>query len=156
MGRIHYLGLAPVLLAAACYESNPDYAGTDDTGDLCRVGNVLDDETRRRMAEHIHWPSAGCRDDHTKQAPVGSFAPNELGLYDMSGNVWEWVYDAHAPYLAGPAKDPVGPEPWIGKGVVRGGSWFQRVNHLEAWHRRAIAPSDRSMDGGFRVARSEL
>lgn len=72
-------------------------------------------------------------DGHTSTAPVGSYPPNDYGLYDMSGNVWEWCADYYRPdyYLSSPTHNPPGPtdsldpqEPQIIKRVQRGGSFM--------------------------------
>ena len=72
-------------------------------------------------------------DGHTKTAPAGSFEPNDYGLYDMSGNVWEWCSDYYRPdyYLTTAIHNPRGPdgswdplEPNIIKRVQRGGSFM--------------------------------
>ncbi len=72
-------------------------------------------------------------DGYRTTAPVASFPPNKYGLYDMSGNVWEWVSDYYRPdyYANSPRKNPPGPmdsfdpqEPHIIKRVQRGGSFM--------------------------------
>ncbi len=63
--------------------------------------------------------------DGTSTTPVKSYPPNGYGLYDMAGNVWQWVQDWYDPeyYARSPSADPPGPENGRDK-VLRGGSWF--------------------------------
>lgn len=56
--------------------------------------------------------------------PVAGKLPNELGLYDMSGNVWEWVQDYAAPYSEAEQTNPVGHAKNTGRVIKRGGSWY--------------------------------
>jgi formylglycine-generating enzyme required for sulfatase activity len=81
-------------------------------------------------------------------APVRKFDPNPYGLYDMAGNVWEWVNDFFGPYSAGPVTDPTGPA--AGKDhVIRGGSWdSDPTQHLRISFRKAYDKAGPSV--GFR------
>jgi formylglycine-generating enzyme required for sulfatase activity len=65
---------------------------------------------------------------------VGTLAPNELGIHDMSGNVWEWCSDYYAPYPSTPLLNPKGPSTGINK-VYRGGSWLDNINYTRITNR---------------------
>jgi sulfatase modifying factor 1 len=83
--------------------------------------------------------------------PVGSFAPNAWGLFDMHGNVWEWCQDWHCPY-GGSVTDPLGQCP-SNLRVLRGGSWAFGADSARCALRYTHAPGDRGPSLGFRVAR---
>lgn len=79
--------------------------------------------------------------------------PNALGLYDMGGNLSEWVddYFAFDYYLDSPKDDPLGPDMSVWK-VVRGGSYKDDSNRLRSTYRYAVEPTNRSPFIGFRIA----
>jgi len=83
-------------------------------------------------------------------APVASYPPNRWGLYDMHGNVWEWVADWWGPYPHAAVTDPQGP----GSGtyrVRRGGSWFRGPLRLRSANRNYADPASRYRTTGFRL-----
>jgi formylglycine-generating enzyme required for sulfatase activity len=86
-------------------------------------------------------------------APVGSFPPNEYGLYDTAGNVWEWCSDwYHADYYRrSPPSNPRGPRSGRSR-VIRGGSWDHALWDLRVSRRRSLGPNAKYGDLGFRCA----
>jgi formylglycine-generating enzyme required for sulfatase activity len=101
----------------------------------------------------------GCasRWDGEKTAPVGSFAANGFGLFDMAGNVYEWTQDCyHDSYNGAPADGSAWSSDACTLRVVRGGSWLCPPRHLRSADRSGWIPGDRDYDVGFRVARTLL
>jgi len=95
----------------------------------------------------------GSQWDNKQTAPVGSFKPNDFGLYDMHGNVWEWVQDCHGKYTDAPNNGSAAPQTDNCLRVLRGGSWDNGTRDMRAAYRLRLDPDSRSGDFGFRVAR---
>ena len=90
--------------------------------------------------------------ESTGTTEVGRFPANPWGLFDMSGNVWEWVADEHCPYPQTGVTDPIGAcgSPYR---VIRGGSWKFDGNSARCALRYTHRPQDRGYSLGFRLAR---
>lgn len=81
--------------------------------------------------------------------PVGRKLPNELGLHDMSGSLWEWCLDTYGPYPSTPQTDPL-----VDSGspfVLRGGSWTYLPTYCRVTCRDSYSGDDASVSVGFRV-----
>jgi formylglycine-generating enzyme required for sulfatase activity len=106
--------------------------------------------SRYGALDDIAWYNAN---SDGKRHPVRGKQPNAWGLYDIVGNVWEWVADWYdAEYYAGsPAEDPSGPESGQYH-VSRGGSWHGGPEYVRASTRFRHEPTDRSRRLGFRCA----
>jgi formylglycine-generating enzyme required for sulfatase activity len=86
--------------------------------------------------------------------PVALKAPNGFGLYDMAGNLEEWVHDGYAPYPTSPVVDPAPPPVDEASRSMRGGSWRVYPKDLRAADRNAATGTEAADYRGFRLARS--
>jgi formylglycine-generating enzyme required for sulfatase activity len=133
------------LLSEAEYE----YATRAQTQTVYPWGN----EVRSNNANCI---GCGSQWDGRQPAPVGSFAPNPFGLYDMVGNIWKWLQDCeHSNYKNAPKDGSA----WIEQGeckfrMVRGGSWANHPAQLRSAFRNSDSDTFRNSRLGFRIART--
>jgi len=106
--------------------------------------------------DHILQQYAWFADNSGKEThPVGQLNPNDWGLYDMHGNVWEWCHDWYGRnyYAESPDNNPRGPRKGSDR-VVRGGSWRLGAEYCSAAYRAWSHPGDRLDVLGFRLLRS--
>jgi formylglycine-generating enzyme required for sulfatase activity len=87
----------------------------------------------------------------SKTHAVGGKQPNELGLYDMSGNVWEWCQDWKGAYTSASQTNPSGPASGAYR-VYRGGGWPNTAKHCRVAYREGSTPTLRYLIVGFRLA----
>jgi formylglycine-generating enzyme required for sulfatase activity len=84
--------------------------------------------------------------------PVGSYPVNPFGLYDMSGNVWEWCNDWYGPYPSGSVTNPTGAQSGEVR-IIREGTWDNKAYKLRAAYRGRFESPDGDYGLGFRVVR---
>jgi len=100
------------------------------------------------IADQVAWYTTNAG---FKKHQVAKMQPNELGLYDMTGNVSEWCQDWFAPYYYGTEPDPKGPETGE-KRIVRGGSYDNCADNIHLSCRQYFSPDEANNCIGFRIA----
>lgn len=112
--------------------------------------------TRARTSDGqylANYAPEGQAQEYVFTSPVGAYPPNRWGLYDMAGNVYEWVQDTYTPTYAGHSRlDPVISDPSSSDRVVRGGSWNSPVFFISVGVRTPKAENDADTETGFRCA----
>ncbi len=118
------------------------------------VENLTGENDQSSTQRRWNRAFAGYTDRFWGPAPAKSFKPNGFGLYDMAGNVAEWVEDCwHDTY----ARAPSTPRAWVNPGcelrVIRGGSWGSAPDDVRSAHRQSASADGRGPRTGFRVVR---
>lgn len=123
---------------------------TNDPEKICEYANLAD---RSAAAQWPQWTTATCADGFSGLAPPGTFQANHFGLYDLQGNIAEWVWDWYAPYPTQSVTDPVGPTSGTER-IHRGGAWTSPSARLRVAARSHLPPGEHNIAVGLRLARN--
>jgi formylglycine-generating enzyme required for sulfatase activity len=115
----------------------------------CRADSITTYNNPHQLGEYAWY---GDNSSHTTH-PVGQRTPNAWGLYDMHGNVWEWVQDWYRKYAPEPVTDPQGPSSGSYR-LLRGGCWGNGARLCRSASLDYGTPGIRHGDLGFRLLRT--
>ena len=118
----------------------------------CAYANGADISTKSKLSS---WKVTDCDDSFIYTAPSGRFKPNTFGLYDMLGNVWQWVEDEWSENYQGAHSDSSAFTTFAGSSVhvIRGGSWASNPSRLRSSIRYHNFAYESNLSVGFRVVR---
>ena len=138
-------------------EAEWEYAARAGTTTAYSWGSDID--CTKALYANNSLKSPECIDEAKKKgirpdgpAPVKSYAPNPWGLFDMHGNVWEWVQDRFGSYNSNLQVDPGGPSSGERR-IRRGGSWYRYGYSCRSANRAFANPASRFQTTGFRLVR---
>jgi formylglycine-generating enzyme required for sulfatase activity/serine/threonine protein kinase len=139
-------------------EAEWEKAAVGPEGYRWSFGNTFERTKANYCDKHcdLPWKDHYGDDGYTLTAPVGTYPPNSYGLYDMSGNVWEWVADWYGEQFYGKPeagqKNPLNHDKTSGLRVVRGGVWHRDADSLRVAARFKFEPVFRKSNIGIRCA----
>ncbi len=124
------------------------YVDGNDPKSLCRYANIADATAKSAATVREH---TDCTDGQAGVAPVGSLAPNALGLRDMSGNVWEWTLDCYTPNYEKASDSGRARGGRCAQRVIRGGSFGLPAESARISNREAFSATVGNEQIGFRL-----
>ncbi len=134
-------------------EAEWEYAARAGTDTRYHFGDYIVKATGKEIVANCD--DCGSRWDDESTAPAGSFRANPFGLYDVHGNVWEWVEDCwNASYAGAPADGSAWESGDCGLHVLRGGSWYNFKRNLRSAVRGRFRAGGRDERAGFRIVRT--
>lgn len=149
-GRSYSLPTEAEWEMAARAGASSAYGADNKANSLCNRANIADltrSPTGSKWSERVN-----CSDKYWFSAPVASYAPNALGVYDMQGNVWEWVQDSWAAnYKNTPTNGSAYLSAKSSDQVLRGGAWESDKKRVRLSSRSKASKSSRTAMTGFRL-----